>query len=58
MLLLTVAPMTVISFSFFHLRSPWTNTYEPPLDDGAVPSDRLRKLEVDANTAFDQYREM
>lgn len=39
-------------------RSPWTNTYEPPLDDGAVPSDRLRKLEVDANTAFDQYREM
>ncbi|XP_068700545.1 F-actin-capping protein subunit beta [Montipora capricornis] len=39
-------------------RSPWTNTYEPPLDDGALPSDRLRKLEVDANTAFDQYREM
>lgn len=39
-------------------RSPWTNTYEPPLDDGAMPSDRLRKLEIDANTAFDQYREM
>lgn len=23
-----------------------------------MPSDRLRKLEVDANEAFDQYREM
>nr|ALS04681.1 F-actin-capping protein subunit beta isoform X1 [Pseudodiaptomus poplesia] len=39
-------------------RSPWSNTYEPPLDDGAMPSDRLRKLEIDANSAFDQYREM
>lgn len=45
-------------FSCFSLRSPWSNSYDPPLDDGAVPSDRLRKLEVDANTAFDQYREM
>jgi len=39
-------------------RSPWSNCYEPPLDDGAMPSDRLRKLEQDANNAFDQYREM
>ena len=39
-------------------RSPWSNTYEPPLDDGAMPSERLRKLEIDANSAFDQYREM
>jgi len=39
-------------------RSPWSNTYDPPLDDGAMPSERLRKLEVDANEAFDQYREM
>ncbi|KAK3747246.1 hypothetical protein QZH41_010406 [Actinostola sp. cb2023] len=39
-------------------RSPWSNTYDPALDDGAMPSDRLRKLEVDANSAFDQYREM
>lgn len=45
-------------FSCFSHRSPWSNSYDPPLDDGAVPSDRLRKLEVDANTAFDQYREM
>jgi len=39
-------------------RSPWSNTYEPPLDDGAMPSDRLRQLEIDANNAFDQYRDM
>lgn len=37
-------------------RSPWTNTYEPPLEDGAMPSERLRRLEEEANAAFDQYR--
>ncbi|XP_054160541.1 F-actin-capping protein subunit beta-like [Oppia nitens] len=39
-------------------RSPWSNKYDPPLEDGAMPSDKLRQLEVDANQAFDQYREM
>jgi len=39
-------------------RSPWTNSYDPALSDGTMPSERLRKLEVDANAAFDQYREM
>jgi len=39
-------------------RSPWSNTYEPPFDEGIQPSDRLRKLEVEANAAFEQYREM
>jgi len=39
-------------------RSPWSNLYEPQLDDGAMPSDRLRQLEIDANKAFDLYREM
>jgi len=39
-------------------RSPWTNEYDPPIEDGAVPSDYLRKLEVEMNNAFDQYREM
>lgn len=39
-------------------RSPWSNSYDPPLDDGALPSEKLRKLEQDANVAFDQYREM
>ena len=39
-------------------RSPWSNQYDPPLDDGAAPSEGLRKLEIEANSAFDQYREM
>nr|CAD7424011.1 unnamed protein product [Timema monikensis] len=39
-------------------RSPWSNTYDPPLEDGSMPSERLRRLEIDANLAFDQYREM
>merc|ERR1711997_82068 len=33
-------------------------TYEPALEDGAMPSPALRKLEVEANAAFDQYREL
>ena len=39
-------------------RSPWSNEYDPPLDDGTVPSPKLRKLEITANEAFDTYREM
>jgi len=39
-------------------RSPWSNEYDPPLDDGTVPSVKLRKLEIAANEAFDTYREM
>ncbi|KAL4252580.1 F-actin-capping protein subunit beta [Abortiporus biennis] len=39
-------------------RSPWSNEYDPPLDDGTIPSPRLRKLEITANEAFDTYREM
>ncbi|KIY43902.1 F-actin capping protein [Fistulina hepatica ATCC 64428] len=39
-------------------RSPWSNEYDPPLDDGTVPSARLRKLEITANEAFDTYREL
>ncbi|XP_074654168.1 F-actin-capping protein subunit beta-like [Tubulanus polymorphus] len=39
-------------------RSPWSNVYDPPLDDGALPSDRLRSLEIEANSAFEQYTEM
>ena len=40
-------------------RSPWSNEYDPPLDDmadGWKPSERLRKLEVVANEAFATYR--
>ena len=39
-------------------RSPWSNEYDPPIDDGTVPSSKLRKLEITANEAFDTYREM
>ncbi|KAG6331614.1 hypothetical protein ID866_7478 [Astraeus odoratus] len=39
-------------------RSPWSNEYDPPLDDGTTPSPKLRKLEIAANEAFDTYREM
>lgn len=38
-------------------RSPWTNRYDPPLEDGVAPPEDLRQLEVAANEAFDQYRE-
>jgi capping protein beta len=39
-------------------RSPWSNTYDPPLEDGAAPSDKLRELEIQANAAFDTYRDL
>jgi len=39
-------------------RSPWSNEYEPPFEEGAIPSPKLRKLEQAANEAFDTYREM
>jgi len=39
-------------------RSPWSNKYDPPLEDGAVPSAELRKLEQNANEVFDIYRDM
>mmetsp|Transcript_18029 Transcript_18029/g.32619 ORF Transcript_18029/g.32619 Transcript_18029/m.32619 type:complete len:284 (+) Transcript_18029:49-900(+) len=39
-------------------RSPWSNAYFPPLDDGFRPSERLRSLELHANEVFDIYREL
>jgi len=39
-------------------RSPWSNEYDPPLSDGALPSDKLRELEVEANHVFDVYRDL
>ncbi|EAU83187.1 f-actin capping protein beta subunit [Coprinopsis cinerea okayama7 len=39
-------------------RSPWSNDYDPPIEDGTVPSVKLRKLEIAANEAFDTYREL
>lgn len=39
-------------------RSPWTNEYDPPLEDGTKPSERLRILEIEANHVFGLYRDM
>ena len=35
----------------------WHSQFFPPLEDGARPSDELRKLEVSANEIFSAYRE-
>lgn len=37
-------------------RSPWSNSYKPPLEDGMAPSGELRQLEEEANLIFDVYR--
>ena len=37
-------------------RSPWTNAYDPPIDDGVVPPPHLRQMEVTANEVFDSYK--
>ncbi|KAK6505453.1 F-actin-capping protein subunit beta [Arthrobotrys musiformis] len=39
-------------------RSPWSNEFDPPLSDGTVPSEKVRKIEIAANQAFDVYREL
>jgi len=39
-------------------RSPWSNKYDPPLDDAVLPSARLREIEIQANDAFDIYRDL
>lgn len=42
-------------------RSPWSNQFEPPIDDadgGVVPSERVRAMEVKANEGFDVYQDL
>ncbi len=39
-------------------RSPWSNEYEPPIDDGFKPSAKLRVLEEKCNAVFDSYRNL
>jgi len=39
-------------------RSPWSNTYDPPLEDGALPSNRMRAMEENANEVLNIYREL
>lgn len=31
-------------------RSPWSNKYDPPLEDGFTPGDRLRQMEASVHT--------
>jgi capping protein beta len=38
-------------------RSPWSNKYHPPLEDGLYPSSELRDLEIEANDVFTVYRD-
>ncbi|KAM7514642.1 hypothetical protein LguiA_004225 [Lonicera macranthoides] len=38
-------------------RSPWSNKYHPPLEDGLHPSPELRDLEIEANDVFAVYRD-
>ena len=40
-------------------RSPWSNSYDPPLEDGgAVPSGKMRAMEENANEMLNVYREL
>ncbi|KAI2465046.1 F-actin capping protein, beta subunit [Annulohypoxylon bovei var. microspora] len=44
-------------------RSPWSNEFDPPLEGGAasatsLPSEKVRRMEVRANEAFDVYRDL
>lgn len=39
-------------------RSPWSNEYYPPVDDGFLPTQKLREMEVEANLLFDIYRKL
>ena len=39
-------------------RSPWSNAFVPPREDGIRPSERLRSLEIHANEVFNVYREL
>jgi len=39
-------------------RSPWSNQYFPPQEDGFKPSQALRQMEVEANDIFDVYRKL
>jgi len=39
-------------------RSPWSNTYDPPLADGVLPSEMLRAMEQNANEMLDVYLQL
>jgi capping protein beta len=39
-------------------RSPWSNQYDPPIEDAFMPPDELRAVEAEANEVFDAYRQL
>jgi len=39
-------------------RSPWSNQYFPEMEDGFLPTQRLRQMEIEANDIFDTYRKL
>ena len=39
-------------------RSPWSNEYDPPLEDGTKPSNALRNLELRMGAAMESYRQL
>jgi len=39
-------------------RSPWSNTYDPAMPDGSLPSATMREYEVRANEVLSIYREL
>lgn len=39
-------------------RLPWSNTHDPLLEDGVMPSAQLRKLEMEANNGLDQEQDL
>ncbi|KAL8842537.1 MAG: hypothetical protein Q9170_000491 [Blastenia crenularia] len=39
-------------------RSPWSNEFEPEVEDAEMPSERVRKMEVRMGEAVEVYREL
>lgn len=52
------SPIHNSSHDALHNRSPWSNKYEPAIEDGFLPSEKLRNMEIEFNELFDAYREM
>lgn len=55
---LVVIESNVVMFYCWWNSSPWSNKYTPALEDGFLPSEKLRALEVEFNELFDAYREL
>lgn len=36
-------------------RSPFSNEYDPPMEEGVLPSEKLREMEIQFNNVFKAY---